>query len=320
MRYGWMFIPVILITGAIAFLAWYRYRINSIKRSKKHAAIIAHTSSIKQRPAYKKALKQYYILLGTAAFFLASTLFSFAALAARPIEIRADRNINKTRDVVLCLDVSGSMRNYSHELLSHLSSITEKLAGERVGVTIFDSFSINIAPLSDDYQAVREVLSDLDDSFAYYSSMSNRMADDSSNIGEGVMGCINSFDTLGDERTQSIILMTDNIQPNKTKITLPQAVAYGKKYGISFYGIGYPTPIRTSEKEQLQLALDEYEEIDGSNDRLNVSNILDRIFEKEAVKIETARELVAVDTPEVFITIGIVSFAALLFTLWRLHL
>lgn len=319
MRYGWMFIPVILITGAIAFLAWYRYRINSIKRSKKHAAVIAHTSSIKQRPAYKKALKQYYILLGTAAFFLASTLFSFAALAARPIEIRADRNINKTRDVVLCLDVSGSMSKYSDELLRHLADLVKGFSGERIGITVFDSVAINLLPMSDDYGAVDEVMSNLSGYFQQYRTTIGR-ASSTSNVGEGVMGCINSFDTLGDGRTQSIIIMTDNIQPNKTKITLPQAVAYGKKYGISFYGIGYPTPIRTSEKEQLQLTLDEYEEIDDSNDRLNVSNILDRIFEKEAVKIETARELVAVDTPEVFIVIGIVSFAALLFTLWRLHL
>ncbi len=321
MRYGWMFIFTILITGAIAFLAWYRYRINNIKRSKKHAAIIAHTSSVKQLPAYKKARKRYYILLGTAAFFLATTLFSFTALAARPIEIRADRRINATRDTVLCLDVSGSMTaKYSDELLGHLVSIVKNLSGERVGITIFDSVAVNILPLSDDYGAVEEILFNLIEYFHQYHTTAGGMKEGNSNIGEGVMGCINSLDTLGDERTQSIILMTDNIQPDKTKIALPQAVAYGKKYGISFYGIGYPTATMTSEKEQLRLALDEYEEIDSSSNQLNIASILDRIFEKEAVKIETARELVAIDTPEVFIAIGIVSFAALLFTLWRLHL
>ena len=319
MRYGWMFIPVILITGAIAFLAWYRYRINSINRSKKHAAVIAHTSSIKQRPAYKKALKQYYILLGTAAFFLASTLFSFAALAARPIEIRADRNINKTRDVILCLDMSGSMSEYIIPIISHFIDITNGLNGERIGVTIFDSVAINIVPLTDDYAVVGEILSDLKDAtkFSQYRTAINRNGASNSNIGSGTMGCINSFDVLGDERTQSIIVATDNISESNDVITHEQAAAYAKRYGVSLYGISISGP----SEHAFPNSYDSVDSLAALNmDNRVVSSILDRIFEKEAVKIETARELVAGDTPEVFIAIGIVSFAALLFTLWRLHL
>lgn len=318
MRYAWMFIFTVLIASAIAFLAWYRYRINSIKRSKKHAAIIAHTSSIKQLPAYKKARKRYYILLGAAAFFLATTLFSFTAIAARPVEIRADKRINATRDTILCLDVSGSMRLYRKDILTHFRTIVERLEGERIGVTIFDSVAVNVAPLSDDYISVNELLADLEKNFSIYSNaVTHGDTVGTSNIGEGLMGCINSFDTLGDERTQSIIMATDNDQAGNSKIDLAQSAAYGKKYGISLYGIG----IYEDDKHKFPASFEEYSNIKELNDnQKSISSYLDKIFEQEAVKVETARELIAVDTPEVFIMIGIISFTALMITLWRLHL
>ncbi len=317
MRYAWMFIFTVLIAGAIAFLAWYRYRINSIKRSKKHAAIIAHTSSIKQLPAYKKARKRYYILLGVAAFFLATTLFSFTAIAARPVEIRADKRINATRDTILCLDMSGSMEQYSTELLSRYSDIVSGLNGERVGITIFDSVPVNILPLTDDYAMAKEVLSDLNVKFVRYRSAINRNNAGLSNIGSGVMGCINSFDTLGDERTQSIIVATDNIDEGNKKVSHEQAASYGKRYGVSLYGISVDSKNEHAFPSSYD-SVDDISELGGNDSK--IPTILNRIFEQEAVKVETARELIAVDTPEVFIMIGIISFTALMITLWRLHL
>ena len=317
MRYAWMFIFTVLITGAIAFLAWYRYRINSIKRSKKHAAIIAHTSSIKQLPAYKKARRRYSILLGAAAFFLATTLFSFTAIAARPVEIRADKRINATRDTILCLDVSGSMSQYQNEILSYFNKIVKGLSGERVGVTIFDSVAATIVPLSDDYISITDTLEDLNQNFHHYSAVNQSDKTSSSNIGEGVMGCINSFDTLGDERTQSIIVATDNRQgADNPTISIEQAITYGKRYGISFYGIN------TNERGNELPGLFDYTKniFELRNNGQSIGGFIDEIMNQEAVKVETARELIAVDTPEVFIVIGIISFTALMVVLWRLHL
>lgn len=317
MRYAWMFIFTVLIAGAIAFLAWYRYRINSIKRSKKHAAIIAHTSSIKQLPAYKKARRRYYFLLGAAAFFLATTLFSFTAIAARPVEIRADKRINATRDTILCLDVSGSMSQYQNEILSYFNKIVKGLSGERVGVTIFDSVAATIVPLSDDYISITDTLEDLNQNFHHYSAVNQSDKTSSSNIGEGVMGCINSFDTLGDERTQSIIVATDNRQgADNPTISIEQAITYGKRYGISFYGIN------TNERGNELPGLFDYTKniFELRNNGQSIGGFIDEIMNQEAVKVETARELIAVDTPEVFIMIGIISFTALMVVLWRLHL
>ncbi|MBR5670048.1 VWA domain-containing protein [Candidatus Saccharibacteria bacterium] len=316
MRYTWMFIITVLAVGVIGFLAWYRYRINKLKRGKKHDSIIAHTATIKQLPAYRKAVKYYFILLGTAAACLALALFSFTAIAARPTEVRADRNINKTRDVVLCMDMSGSMVNYQRQILTHFIEIAEGLDGERIGVTVFDSVPINIVPLSDDYVAAKETIEDLRDNYTLYHSTS-RNGGGNSNIGEGVMGCINSFDTLGDERTQSVIIATDNIRGANSKITIAQAIAYGRKYGVSFYGLS----IDGTAENSFESYVNQYWNIEDLRDNQEeISTILDRIFEQEAVKIETARELVAVDAPETFIIIGIVSFTLLMIILWRLHL
>jgi len=318
MRYTWLFILSTLATGAIAFIAWYRYRINSLKRGKKNAAVIAHTSSIKQLPAYKKAVKRYYCLLAAAAICLAATLFSFTAIAARPTEIRASRNANKTRDIVLCMDVSGSMRDYKDSILLYLEKIANGLNGERIAITVFDSVPVNIVPLSDDYPSVIDSLEDFRKNYDSFYAAGVGGAAGYSNIGEGVMGCINSLDTLGEERTQSIILATDNYDYNMhIKVTTSQAVEYGKKYGISFYALD----VKKDGERSGFGKVDYYQNIFGKGkDDKFISEILDDIFEKEAVKIETARELVAIDTPDIAIIIGLVSFIALMFILWRLHL
>ncbi|MBR5419113.1 VWA domain-containing protein [Candidatus Saccharibacteria bacterium] len=318
MRYTWLFILSSLATGAIAFIAWYRYRINSLKRGKKNAAVIAHTSSIKQLPAYKKAVKRYYCLLAAAAICLAATLFSFTAIAARPTEIRASRNANKTRDIILCMDVSGSMYDYQNNILSHIKTIVDSMDGERLGITIFDSVAVNVLPLSDDYVAVNDTIENLRLNFEKFAYVSRGGVNGYSNIGEGVMGCINSFDILGDGHTQSIIFATDNIDGRlNPEYTLGQAVEYGRKYGISFYAMDVKPSGDGTDFGDVNF----YQNISGrGSDDKWISTILDDIFEKEAVKVETARELIRRDTPEVLIIVGIISFTALMFVLWRLHL
>ena len=58
----------------------------------------------------------------------------------------------RNRDIILCLDGSGSMDRYNAEVVRQFREIVSGLRGERVGMTIFSGASITAFPLTDDYE------------------------------------------------------------------------------------------------------------------------------------------------------------------------
>lgn len=324
MQYFWLFfIPPVAIT-AVIFAAWYRYRIHSQNRSLKRTAVIAHTKTIKMLPEYRKAMKQYRILLIlTAVCFLAS-VFSITAVAARPTARHEGENANKSRDIVLCLDVSGSMSSYQKELLEFFANISKQLHGQRLGLTIFDGVPANLIPLTDDYDAVSELALDLSKNFSTY-AYSVMGGAGSSAIGDGVMGCISNFDNLESERPKSIIVTTDNYAGSET-VDINQAARYAKRYDITLYGIsiGFGGNYDTYEKlfqNAVLLTGGSFYNINKYSLEKNVTeNVVQKILEQEAAKLEGTVEITYSDAPDVLLIISTISLAAFLILIWRLRL
>ena len=63
-----------------------------------------------------------------------------------------------SRDIVLCLDVSGSMYEYDTEILSTFAELVDTFEGERVALSIFNSTSRTVFPLTNDYDLVQREL------------------------------------------------------------------------------------------------------------------------------------------------------------------
>lgn len=322
MKYPWLFFVFSAIVAAIIVSLLIRSYVAKKRNQHRNISVLAHTKGVRDLPAYKSAKRRYIILLSVAALLLATTVFSFTGVAARPIEQKPRDNNKETRDIMLCLDTSGSMDKVIPAIIDYFKNISGKLNGERIGLTIFDSLPASVMPLTDDYLALSETLGDVQGNLNVYTLSFDRGL---SNIGEGLMGCINSFDVIGKGRTQSIILATDNSENGPRKILIDEAAAYAKKNGITVYGIYIPsTFIKNYETEDEKLfrnaiGQSNFYKTDPDNDSVTI-DIVEKIIAQESAKTEGAREYVRVDSPGIYLLVGCIAMLLLTVVLWRLHL
>jgi uncharacterized protein with von Willebrand factor type A (vWA) domain len=78
-----------------------------------------------------------------------------AVVAARPIAQKTIQPVSTNRDIMLCLDVSGSMTDVDKEIVSIFDKLADGFKGERVGLTIFNSSAVQVFPLTDDYRFIQ---------------------------------------------------------------------------------------------------------------------------------------------------------------------
>jgi len=325
MEYTWLFIITPIAIAAVIFIAWYRYRLRSHERDLKRVAVIAHTRTIKMLPEYRKAVRNYRILMAFAALSFLVSIFTFTAAAARPVSIVEHDSINENRDIVLCLDVSGSMSNYQATILGFFKEIVDGLHGQRIGLTIFDGVPANIIPLTDDYDAIIEIADELSgqENFAEYDYAV--MGVGSSAIGDGVMGCVDNVNSGGNntERAKSVIIATDNYAGSET-VDINQAARYAKRLGITFYGIsiGYPNG---TEDILFRTAVANtngafYNINNYSAERAVTGNIIQKVLDQEAAKISGAIEIIHTDSPDAALFVSAAFFGLFLILTWRLRL
>ena len=324
MRWTWFFIIPPIIIFALIVVAFCRYFKRSKDRNMKKVAVLAHTRTVKMLPAYRRAILRYRILLALAAVSFLASVFSFTAVAARPISSELKASERKNRDIILCLDTSYSMSDFQDILLKYFEKISNFLKGERIGVTIFDGVAANIIPLSDDYDAVLDVLTDLITNYSQYGSAVSK---DGlvSRIGDGVVGCVNSFDRLEDsERSKSIILATDNQSSREETVDISQAARYAMRYGATIYGIA-PHYRESVDETRFMNAVSKTGGTFHTIDKISLNEettktIVQKIFAQENAKFIGAPEIVYIDQPIVYLIISCISFAAFIVTVWRLRL
>ena len=328
MRYGWLFIIPALAIIAIVSLSLYRF--HSKQRTVKKAAMISHSKKIRNLPEYEKARTHYRILLAIMIISLSASIFSVTLASSRPISVSVLEPEYDTRDIMLCIDMSGSTESIREDLLNYLSEVVESLKGQRVGITIFATKATIFSPLTNDYASLHSSLEMLRSSFyfdgsqriSFYAQAVGGM----SNIGSGVVNCINNFDHLQDEkRSLSMIIATDNRQ-NVGSITIEKAANYAARYGIALYGIdtsfvSLGNNLSTESKEYKNAILatgGSYYSI--SHSRLSAGEIVDEILKQEAVRHEGERKYVQTDSPSIAAIVAIISTTIFLFIAWRIKL
>ena len=159
--YPWLF--VIPAAAAVAIVLYSLAQANSKRKKRKsrhHVTSIAHTSAIRNLPEYQKARKRYTMLVILAGFFLLLSLASSTIVASRPVSVDLVAAEYDNRDIMLCLDVSGSMNSYFDKMVTRLREIVSEMKGERFGITIFDGTPITVVPLSNDYDTIDKILED----------------------------------------------------------------------------------------------------------------------------------------------------------------
>jgi hypothetical protein len=334
MKYLWL-LPTILF-AAILFVI---LRLIFIKRKKSpkrktKAQPLAHTVRIKSLPIYKRLILQYRIALISAITAFTVLIIAASTLASRPYSATIDNPTLYNRDIMLCLDVSGSMSETNQAVLQEFTQIARGLEGERIGFTIFDSTAVSVFPLTDDYEFIAEQLAFAERIFRPNTSSSELFAFlrgtwgiiDSSLIGDGLASCVNMFDLLEDtERSRFIILVTDNFVGRNPVVSLMQAAEHARARNIRVYGINpsdwsseFFTPDTVEEFRRATI------HTDGAYYRASepraIPDIIAQIQSQEAIKFTGAPRLIESDNPLVATIIIVISFFAFIVIVWRLKI
>ena len=223
---------------------------------------------------------------GTVLLLLCAVLT--AVVTGRPSSVNDSTMQTNTRDIVLCLDVSGSALPYDHEIIKTYRQLVSEFNGERIAMSIFNSTSRTIFPLTDDYDVIKSQLEyaesllepvqtqdDInamsDESFARLSdwlSGTQNITDSTSLIGDGLVSCAvllpqfsanfdkrsSAANEIDSKRDASIVFSSDNVVSGKPAYTLEQALSTVTASGISVDAlyIGAPSTSNSSTAYDLK--------------------------------------------------------------------
>lgn len=216
---------------------------------------------------------------------LCAAVCASIVLMARPMRIGSGDERSSRRDIILCLDVSGSTLPYDRELIATYRDLVRNFQGERIGLSIFNSTSRTVFPLTDDYDLVVSQLdhaSDIlkgvqsqDDIDAMSDRDYQRISDwlegtqnrkeATSLIGDGLVSCAAmlpgfSYGSPHAEtamsRSASIVLATDNVVSGTPSYTLSQALRLTQQVGIGVDGLYSGPPSSASDEATLAMKRD----------------------------------------------------------------
>lgn len=278
---------------------------------------VANSSLIKELPYYKKRVRLYKVIILTSKILCIISMIICSILMARPYNVEITNNEEYNRDIMLCMDVSASVDELNSALVDNLKDTVSSLKGERFGISIFNTSSVLLVPLTDDYEYVTDVLDKIKKSIEYGSDYSHFDEDDylstvyyvysgtsegsetkgSSLIGDGLASCVYSFSKLGEEnRSRIIIFSTDNALAGDPLLTLEEAAEISKKENVIVYGLGPDVVTNKAAYENaVKITNGKYYEATRSS----VKNIVKDIEQTSKSLIKKESQKKEIDTPTI---------------------
>lgn len=324
----WMpivWLAVLVVAAAAGLLVGRTAR----RRPTASAVPVAHADRLASLPGYRRVVRRYRgLLLATVALVVVLVL-SAVALSSRLVSLSVFRPELHDRDIVLCLDASGSMTEYDAALLDTFANLVDSFEGERIGLTIFNASAVTYFPLTTDYDYAKKQMESLRDDMTdpatdYDYTNGTLLGDGSSLIGDGLASCVMRFDDLDEDRSRSIVFATDNYVAGKELITLPEAGEYASSKDVTVYGIN---PGDTGSQDYIaELAKQMQDAVEATggkyftlDDPSTVPSIVESIQEEESGTIYGAPVIVRHDQPVPFIWLSLLGTAAIIVVGWRLR-
>lgn len=234
----------LLLALVPAFIFYY------ITRRKKLQASLQLSSTAWLKNNQLKSIRQRLLFLP---FTLRMLTFLFLVIVmARPQSALQRKQINiEGIDIVLALDVSGSMR--AMDLKPNRLDAAKKVAqtfidsrtNDRIGLVIFSGEAFTQCPLTTDHKVLKDL----------FKPIKSGMIEDGTAIGNGLATAINRIKD-SEAISRVIILLTDGVQ-NRGSIDPISAAEIAKTFGIRIYTIGVgskgtaPMPVQTGFGEQV---------------------------------------------------------------------
>lgn len=326
MTWAWM-VPAVLVGSAAGTLLVVAVRVLAGRRHRGLA--VAHTRVLTEQPHFRRALRSYRALLALAALAAVLALVACALLAARLVTSSTLVPETRNRDIVLCLDVSGSMTEADDEILITFDTLARRFAGERLALVLFDDSPASVFPLTTDYEYARTQLVAVRDGLAgrvggYDVKAATKVANGRSRIGDGFAGCLLQFDRLETDRSRTLILATDYRSLSPSIVSTDQAAAMAVGRDVTVFGLN---PVHRDGVEQ-SVSFQRDVELSGGayyatgsalGEGAAVTGIVDSVLADEATVVLGAPIRISTDTPDQIVWL-LVGATAVLFTVsWRVR-
>ncbi|MCK8475903.1 VWA domain-containing protein [Microbacterium aurugineum] len=314
---------VVLIAVAIGLVLGLR---RSSRGRAGDTARIARAERLRTLPTFRQALAKRAVALSGILALGAVTALVAGVVSARPMSAQTVQPINTSRDIMLCLDVSGSMTEVDVEVLTVFDELLDGFEGERIGLTIFNSSPVQIFPLTDDYDFIREHLESMTRSFDYGDQVPEHWlgtlnGDGASLIGDGLAACTMGFDHPDDDRSRSVIFATDNEINGASIVTLDEAAAYAASKGVRVFALNPVQGKDAAVSAELTAAAEATGGAAfGLRDTTTVSDIVTQVQEQEATELRGEAQVVWTDTPDLWIALLSICLLAFVVVLWRVRL
>ncbi|WP_029150388.1 VWA domain-containing protein [Microbacterium indicum] len=319
----WWILVAVVVAAALAVaagLVWGRRTHGSPS-----GASVARAERLRALPSVRRAARRRAAALAGVLVLGGAAVVVAGVVAARPMSSQTVLPEEHSRDVMLCLDVSGSMSDVDVEILDTFADLTERFAGERIGLTVFNSSAVQSFPLTDDYEFARRNLASMRDSIASndYQSVPEHWTGTldgpgSSLIGDGLASCALRFDHDDEERSRSVILATDNEVVGEQVVTLQQAAALAGERGIRVFALN---PI-ADDQSPLSVDLDEAAASTGGRayalrGATTVADIVADVQKQEARALQGEAETVWSDDPTIWAVVLLVAALGTVVVVWR---
>lgn len=303
--------PLVVVVGAvIAALAVVGTYLVLRRRAERVDAPVANSAALTALPEFRRALVLHRVRMGVLA--LSAVLLAGGALvgAARPLDTTIDRPQTRNRDIMMCLDISGSMAAFDAELVDTFKTLVKNFEGERIGLVIFNSSAATVFPLTDDYDYINgeleiatKALGGDPEYESFFAGTFNGRG--TSLIGDGLATCVNSFDKVDTQRARSVIFATDNHLAGRPLIQLDEAAELAKAKGVRVYGLNPEDDGPDREAREMRAV------VTGTagayyamSDSTAVKGIVDAVQAQEATVIESAARALYTDNPSVPIIVA----------------
>ena len=333
MRFWWL-IPVVLAVVVIAtVVGWMLARRAGVRSGKK--GWVANTGYLRGLPKYQALVRRTRASLAMAFVCFLIAVIATSVSAGAPVDRYVKHDKSASRDIVLCLDSSGSMLPYDSKIGGAFRQIISHFEGERISLQLWDAYSMTMFPLTDDYDMATDVLQDMSDTidtgliqvggkisgtrelFEYLEPVLDENQEVSSLVGDGLASCIMGFDHNDKQRSRTILLATDNEVYGSGVYDLSEAIEFAKKQGVTVTAL-YPGS-DTNLGYQAQQLRDEVRKTGGdfydASSPSAVDSVVRQIEAEQKEELDSAGKMVETDRPGAALgwtLVGVVSLLGLL--------
>ncbi|GGA58822.1 hypothetical protein GCM10011490_05980 [Pseudoclavibacter endophyticus] len=320
-------VGLLALAAAVGLAAWF------LRRRKATTARIpvANSERLTRLPSYRRALMRATAMLSVAAVALAVVLVTTAVASGRWIYQQIETPEKFNRDIVLCLDISGSMIDYDVEVIDRYLEMLPGFDGERMALMLWDSTAAEVFPLTDDYAFVETQLTEVRDQMAAASgagiggsdtfTYGTQNAPGASLVGDGLASCVLAFDgDTEDGRSRSVIFATDNAVNGSPIISLPDAASFAQSQEVKVYGLDANTYEDAFADEYRTAVVQNGGLYYKLTDTASVKGIVDEITSDQTSLMQGAPQVLVVDRPAGWLIIMLVGFTVYLVIVWRVRL